>query len=200
MPTLSSTGFFERSRLELLEIRDEIIDLATDRDIYWKVQHEVIQSNAKLMTARSPFFDMLNDAYAHAAAMRVRRLVDKNNRTISLRRLLENLRKYADLLEGKITESELASDISELSRATSNIKDYVDQFIAHHDRTPEASAPIYRDLNSAIDLLIQIFKKYYRVLSGSDIDVTVHYLENPLHIFQFSWIAGRVDSAVARCV
>jgi len=200
MPTLSSTSFLERSRLELLEIRDEIIDLATDRDIYWKVQHDVIQSNAKLMTVRSPFFDMLNDAYAHAAAMRVRRLVDKNNRTISLRRLLEDLRKYADLLKGKITDSELAIDISELSRATSKIKDYVDQFIAHHDRTPEASAPIHRDLNSAIDLLIQLFKKYYRVLAGSDIDVTIHYLENPLHIFQFSWIAGKVDSAVARCV
>jgi hypothetical protein len=197
MATLSSENFLERASLELLEIRDEIIDLAADRSTYWKVQHEVIQRNAKLLTTRSPFFDMLNDAYAHAAAMRVRRLVDKDNRTISLRKLLQDLMEYPDLLSGKITESELESDIAELSRGTSKIKDYVDQFIAHHDRTPDTSAPIHRELNTAIDVLIRLFKKYYAVLKGSDIEVTVSYLEDPLRIFQFPWIERKVETAVA---
>jgi hypothetical protein len=197
MATLSSGSFLERSLLELHEIRDEIIDLATDRNTYWTVQHEVIQRNARLVTMRSPFFDMLNDAYAHAAAMRVRRLVDKDNRTISLRRLLEDLREYPDLLNGRIAESELVGDIEELSRGTSKIKDYVDQFIAHHDRTPDASAPIHRELNAAIDVLLRLFKKYYGVLEGSDTEVTVSYLEDPLRIFQFPWIERKVETAVA---
>jgi hypothetical protein len=188
MPTLSSKGFLERALHELREIRNEVIDLATDYDVYWKVQREVIQRNPRLLTIRSAFFDMLNDAYAHSAAMRVRRIVDKDNRTISLRGLLKELSKYPDLLKGRVSEVELAADSDELDRATSKVKDYVDQFIAHHDRSPVATAPIHRELNAAIELLIRLLRKYYGVLAGSDIDVVVSYLEDPLTIFRFAWI------------
>ena len=84
---------------------------------------------------------MLNDAYAHSAAMRIRRLVDEDNRTISLRRLLEDLSKYPDLLRGQVSEAELAEDSYKLDRATTKVKGYVDQFIAHHDGSPVATAP-----------------------------------------------------------
>jgi hypothetical protein len=188
MSTLNSKSFLERALPELREIRDEVVDLATDRDIYWKVQHEVIQRNSRLLMIRSAFFDMLNDAYSHSAAMRVRRLVDKDNRTISLRRLLEQLREYPDLLAGRVTEVELAADGAELDRATARVKDYVDQFIAHHDRSPIAGIPIHHELNAAIDLLVRLLRKYYGVLAGSDVDVVVHYLEDPLTIFRFAWI------------
>jgi len=188
MGTLSSNNFLERALLELREIRNEVIDLATDYDIYWKVQRDVIQRNPRLLTIRSAFFDMLNDAYAHSAAMRVRRLVDKDNRTISLRSLLKELSKYPDSLGGRISEVELAADTEELDQATSKVKDYVDQFIAHHDRSPVATAPIHRELNVAIELIIRLLRKYYGVLGGSDIDVVVSYLEDPLTIFRFAWI------------
>lgn len=161
MLTLSSKGFHERALHELREIRNEVIALATDRDIYWKVQHEVIHRNPRLAASRSAFFDMLNDAYAHSAAMRVRRLVDKNSRTISLRVLLEQLRNYPDLLDGRITEAELTADVAELDRATVGVKNYVDQFIAHNDRSPVAEVPIHRELNAATELLIRLLRKYY---------------------------------------
>ena len=188
MTALSSKNFLERALHELCEIRNEVIDLATDYDIYWKVQRDVIQRNPRLLMIRSAFFDMVNDAYAHSAAMRVRRLVDKDNRTISLRGLLNDLSKYPELLKGRVSEVELAADSKELDQATSKVKDYVDQFIAHHDRSPVATAPIHRELNAAIELLIRLLKKYYGVLAGSDIDVVVSYLEDPLTIFRFAWI------------
>jgi hypothetical protein len=190
MTALSSKNLLERALVELREIRNEIIDLATDYDIYWKVQREMIQRNPRLLTIRSAFFDMLNDAYAHSAAMRVRRLVDKDNRTISLRGLLKELSKYPDLSKG-VSADELAADINELDQGTSKVKDYVDQFIAHHDRLPVATAPIHRELNAAIELLIRLLRKYYGVLAGSDIDVVVSYLEDPLTIFQFAWIDAK---------
>ena len=190
MIALSSKNFVERALVELREIRNEIIDLATDYDIYWKVQREVIQRNPRLLTIRSAFFDMLNDAYAHSAAMRVRRLVDKDNRTISLRGLLK-LSKYPDLLKGRVSADELAADSDELEQGTSKVTDYVDQFIAHHDRSPVATAPIHRELNAAIELLIRLLRKYYAVLAGSDIDVVVSYLEDPLTIFRFAWIDAK---------
>lgn len=188
MTALNSKNFLERALHELREIRNEVIDLATDYDIYWKVQRDVIQRNPRLLMIRSAFFDMVNDAYAHSAAMRVRRLVDKDNRTISLRGLLNDLSKYPELLKGRVSEVELAADSKELDQATSKVKDYVDQFIAHHDRSPVATAPIHRELNAAIELLIRLLKKYYGVLAGSDIDVVVSYLEDPLTIFRFVWI------------
>ena len=188
MTALSSKNFLERALHELREIRNEVIDLATDYDIYWKVQRDVIQRNPRLLMIRSAFFDMVNDAYAHSAAMRVRRLVDKDNRTISLRGLLNDLSKYPELLKGRVSEVELAADSKELDQATSKVKDYVDQFVAHHDRSPVATAPIHRELNAAIELLIRLLKKYYGVLAGSDIDVVVSYLEDPLTIFRFAWI------------
>jgi hypothetical protein len=58
----SSSHFRVRAEEEMKEIQNEILDLATDRDIYWKVQREVIQRNHRLLRIRSPFFDMINDA------------------------------------------------------------------------------------------------------------------------------------------
>lgn len=188
MPTLNDEEFREHALNELREIRHEVIDMATDHDIYWKVQREVIQRNPRLLMIHSAFLDMLNGSYSHSAAMRVRRLVDRNNRTISLRGLLEELRKYPDLLNGQITDAELAADGDELDRATSKVRGYVDQFIAHHDRLPVAAVPIHGELNAAIELLIRLLRKYYGSLAGSDVDVVVGYLEDPLAIFRFAWI------------
>ena len=136
---------------------------------------------------------MLNDAYAHSTATRVRRLIDRNNRTISVRRLLKDLGKYPDVLPEIIGKDELVRDIELLDRATSKIKGYVDQFVAHHDRKPTSEAPIYRELNGAIDLLIQLFKKYYGAIAGADFDPIVSYLEEPLSIFRFSWFEKRSE-------
>jgi len=183
--------FRELALVELREVRSEIVALATDRDIYWKVQHEVIHRNRRLLTVHSPYFDMLNDAYAHATAARVRRLVDKDKRTISLLRLLRQLVRYPDLFNETMSTEEVVQDADDLERATSKITDYVDQFVAHHDRTPVADAPIYRELDAVIDLLIAVFRKYYGVLAGADIDVVVSYLEEPLAIFRFAWIEAK---------
>lgn len=184
----SSSHFRIQASQELIEIRNEILDLATDRDVYWKVQRDVIQQNTRLLMMRSPFFDMLNDAYAHATAARVRRLVDRDYRAISLRRLIEALRDYPDLLAGRMALADLEEDLAQLDKTCENVKGYVDQFVAHHDRNSSANVPTHRELNEAVDALIKTFRKYYAVINDSDIDVVVSYLEEPLSIFRFPWI------------
>jgi hypothetical protein len=188
---ISSSNFRARASAELAEIRNEILDLATDRDVYWKVQREVIQRNARLLSVRSAFFDMVNDSYAHATASRVRRLIDRNNRVISLRRMIEALGDYPDLLIGKLSVENLKDDLVRLDRTCEKVKGYVDQFVAHHDRNSSASVPTHRDLNEAVDALIDIFRKYYAVINGADIDVVVSYLDEPLSIFRFPWIESK---------
>lgn len=188
-----SKDFREDAIRELREIRDEVVDLATDRDIYWRFEREVVQRNRRLLTIRSAFLEMLRGTYVDSATMRVRRLIDKDQRTISLRRLLVQLARYPDLIEGKLGVEALNRDAAELDSVGDKIKNYVDQHVAHHDRMQTALVPTHRDLNDAIDTVIRLLKKYYGVLAGGDIDVIVSYLEEPLAVFHFPWIEPDAD-------
>ena len=134
---------------------------------------------------RSAFFDMMNDAYVHAAASRVRRLVDHDHRTISLTRFLNTLTTCPDL----VSADQLRKDLEELNVTCGKVKAFVDQFVAHHDRNRSSTVLIHRELNEAIESVVCIFKKYYRLLNHSDLDVVVSYLEEPLSIFRFSWLS-----------
>ena len=193
-PKLSSANFRERALQELAAIRDEVLDLATDRDIYWKVEREVIQCNPRILSIRSAYLDMVRGSYADSVSSRVRRLIDEDGRTISLRKLLVELRGYPDLFSREGSSEELERDIEELHRTTRKIKDFVDQHVAHHQRNPVATVPTHRELNESIDTLIAVLRKYYAILAGSDLSVVVEYLEGPLAIFQFPWIDPKVHS------
>jgi hypothetical protein len=61
---------------------------------------------------------------------------------------------------------DLEKDLAQLDRTCEKVKDYVDQFVAHHDRSSSATVPSHRELNEAVDLLIETFRKYYAV--GND--------------------------------
>ena len=82
----------------------------------------------------------------------------------------------------------LKEDLAKLDRTCERVKGYVDQFVAHHDRTSSASVPTHRELNEAVDALVETFRKYYAIVNDADIEVVVGYLEEPLSIFRFPWI------------
>ena len=168
--------------------------MATDRDIYWKVEREVIQRNPRLLSIRSAYLEMVRGSYADAVSSRVRRLIDGDSRTVSLRKLLVELKGYPELFRDPLASKELESDIEELDRTTLKIKVFVDQHVAHHQRKPVAVAPTHGELNAAIDTLIAVLRKYYAILAGSDLSVVVGYLEEPLAIFRFPWTEPRVHS------
>lgn len=188
----------ENSRMlaaqELNEIKNEIIALATDQELYRRVQHEVIQKNRRLLTMRSPFFEILKEGYAHATASRIRRLVDRDHRTVSLRKLVEQLSKYPALYEERASSGDLEDLLSQMDTTCKRIKDYVDQYVAHHDRNSSADIPTHRELNEAIDNLISIYRKCYAIVNNTDIDVVVHFGEDPLSIFRFAWLEAPESS------
>lgn len=183
---MSDEQFLQTVDDDLRELKGEFLDLVDDHDIYWKVQG-LIQSNARLMTARSCFFDMMNDSFGYWAAIRVRRIVDANPKTISLVRLLNDLASRPSVLDGKTTEDEVRKDILALQEETKKIKSYVDQCVAHHDRKPTAAIPLNKELTHAIEMLKSMFKKYYGILRITDIDLHTSHLEDPLAIFDYAW-------------
>ena len=185
--------FRERARSELREIRNQVLSLARDRDIYWKVEREVIERNPQLHGVRNAFLDMVRAAYADAMAARVLRLLDADNTDLSLRRVLTELEEFPHLLHDKVSKREFADDRAELDRAAAGLKQVLNPHFAHHERTLSALASTNRELDQAIDAIISTLKTYYWIVADATPDFEVSYPEEPLAIFQFQAGVGELD-------
>ncbi len=186
--------FRERARSELREIRNQVLSLARDRDIYWKLERDVIERNPELHGVRNAFLDMVRAAYADAMATRVLRLLDADNTDLSLRRVLTQLEEYPHLLHDKVSKREFADDRAELDRAAANLKQVLNPHFGHHERTLSALASTHRELDQAIDAIISTLKTYYWIVADAYLDFEVSYPEDPLAIFQFPWIKPELVS------
>ena len=184
---LSEKQFRERAKTELRQIANQVLSVATDRDVYWRLEREIIQPNPQLRNARSALLDMLRGAYADAAAARVLRLLDGQDSAISLPRVLAQLASYPQLLHDRITERECAADQAALQQAAENLKQVSEPHFAHHERTLSALAATHRALDAAIDLTVSTVKTYYWIVADSYLDLDVKHAEDPMAIFSSAW-------------
>jgi len=184
---LSEKQFRERTKVELREIGKQVASLATDRDIYRKLESEVIRKNPRLRGARSPFLDMVRGAYTDAMAIRVARLTDADNIIgLTLPRVLAQIGEYPQLLHDKVGEREFANDCAALERAGEALREVWDPHFSHP--TPSALAATHRALDKALDLMISTLKTYYWVVAEGHLDLEPKYAEDALAIFRFAWI------------
>ena len=185
---LSEKQFRERIKVELREIGKQVASLAADRDIYRKLETEVIQKNPRLQSSRSAFFHMVRGAYTDAMAVRVLRLLDAETPGLSLRRVLAQIGEYPELLHDKVGEREFANDSAALDRAVADLSAVMDPHFAYHERTPSALASTHRALDGALDTMISTLKTYYWVVAEGHLDLEPTYAEDPLAIFRFEWV------------
>ena len=185
---LSEKQFRERTKVELREIGKQVASLAADRDIYRKLETEVIAKNPQLQDSRSPFLHMLRGAYTDAMAVRVLRMLDSESAGLSLRRVLAQIGEYPELLHDKVGDREFAGDSTALERVAANLKAAIDPHFAHHERTPSALASPHRALDEALDTMISTVKTYYWVVAEGHLDLEPRYAEDPLEVFRFAWI------------
>jgi len=184
---LSERQFRERARAELQQIGEQLKALAADRDIYHKLEREVVERNPQLKDGRSAFLDMLRGCYVDAMTTRVLRLLQPAEADVSLPRVLEQMSKYPDLLHGKLTQREFANDRTALQEAVVQVKRAAVPRAKHHERTLAALASAQRELNAALDLMLSTVKTYYWIVSEAYIDLDVSHCEDPMAIFQFAW-------------
>jgi hypothetical protein len=184
---LSEKQFRERARTELRQIGEQLRVLATDRDVYWKLEREVVERNQQLKNGRSAFLDMVRGCYVDAMAARILRLLQPNDADVSLPRILEQLAASPDLLEGKLTQREFADDRGALQHTVINVKRVALPRAGHHERTLSALASAHRELDAALDLLLATVKTYYWIITASYIDLDVSHAEDPMSIFQAAW-------------
>jgi len=189
---LSEKQFRERARTELRQIGEQLRALATDRDVYWKLEREIVEPNPQLKHGRSAFLDMLRGCYVEAMTARVLRLLQPDDEDASLPRILEHLRAYPDLLHERLSQREFADDRSALQKAVIHIQRAAVPRAGHHERTLSALATAHRELDAALDLMIAQVKNYYWIITDSYIDLEVSHAGDPLSIFQFAWAAPLV--------
>ena len=185
---LSEKQFRERAKVELREIGKQVASLATDRDLYRKLEHDVIAQNSRLHGARHPFIDMVRGAYSDAMAVRVLRLLDAGSSGLSLRRVQTQIAEYPQLLHDKVGDREFANDTAALDRVAAKLKAVMDAHFSHHERRPSAMASKHRVLDEAIDAMISTLKTYYWVVAEAHLELEPSYAEDPLAIFEFAWM------------
>jgi hypothetical protein len=189
---LSEKQFRERAKTELRQIGNEVLGLATDRDVYWKLESEIIQPNPQLRDAHHAFLDLLRGNYCEAMTARALRLLNSEDSGTCLARVLTQIAEYPELLQDRVTEREFADDRAALEQAADNLKRIDGPRIAHHERTLSALAGTHRELDAAIDLLTLTAKTYYWIVADSYLDLEVKYQGDPLEIFRMAWATATV--------
>ena len=185
---LSEKQFRERTKVELREIGKQVASLATDRDLYRKLERDVIAQNSRLQDSRSPFLAMVRGDYADAMTVRVLRLLEAESRGLSLRCVLAQIGEYPQLRHDKVGDREFVNDCAVLERAGENLREVWDPSFSPRERTPSALAAIHRALDEAIDAMIATLKTYYWVVAEGHLDLEPSYAEDALAIFRFAWI------------
>jgi hypothetical protein len=180
---LNEKQFRERAARELREIGNQVSGLVTDREIYRRTEGEILQTNPELAGNGNAFAEMFRGAYADAMTMRLRRLL-ATEASLSLRRVIDQLVDYSDLLHQKVNIRELADDSGELETMATYLKEQVEPHFLPCERTPGALAPTLRDLDRALDLVIGLLKKYYWVVSDGYLDLEVKLSGDPLAVFR----------------
>ena len=183
---LSEKQFRERAKTELRQIADQLLGLATDRDVYWKFEREIVDNNPQLKETRSAFLDMVRAAYADAMAARVLRLLDGDG-GLSLPQILSALAQHEHIMRDKLSEREFSDDRAALQQSFAKLQRAMVPHTAHHERTPSALASLHKEVNNALDLMIETVKTYYWIVADGHLQLDVRYAEYPLSIFEFAW-------------
>ena len=167
---LSEKQFGERASRELREIGNQVQGMITDRELYSRLEAEVLQSTPELGGNGNAFPGMVRGAYADATTMRLRRLLATES-SLSLRRVIDQLIHYPDLLHQKVNTREMADDAAELDKMAAYLKEQIEPHFLPRERTPGALAPTLSDLGRALDLVSGLLKKYYWVVCEGHLDL-----------------------------
>jgi hypothetical protein len=177
----------------LKDIDADLTDVAMARMV-WRKMNEIVGKHPSMPD--SLLFDVQARNYAAAQTVAVRRQVDKNQRSVTMWRLLDEVHasphvlsrdRYVGMFDwgmqhlgdqqfddwaGKgaahIDPAMVETDIDALVTATDAIRHYVNKHIAHLDeRRARVVLPTFTDLDAAIDMLFELFRKYGVILTGS---------------------------------
>ena len=85
-------------------------------------------------------------------------------------------------------------DSADLVAASEVVVRYVDQYLAHADGKPRGDLRTYADLDTAVDLMGDLFRRYANLLTaGSYVTLVPVLQEDWLAIFRQPWIPTALE-------
>lgn len=180
---LNEKQFRERAARELRVIGNQVLGMATDREVFRGIEDEISLPDSELATNGNAFAEVFRGAYVDAMTMRLRRLLAPEA-SLSLRRTIVQLGEHPNLLHQRVNARELADDAAEIDAMAVYLKEQVEPHFLPRERTPGALASTLRDLDRALDLMIALLQRYYWVLCDGYLNLDVKFYGDPLEIFR----------------
>ena len=200
---------YNRLNSELGQIKTEVQNLLVDQHIFYEVQ-SIIKSNSNIQKPNT-FNRWMAKSYATSMSVAVRRLVDGDRQSVSLVRLLQDLKKgpecvsreaykrrlfnfdtpleYLDSDYSKILgpeaqypdPSKIDDEIRKLKVGTESLKKYVDKNVAHTAKLRQKQIPKFQELDDAIELLEAATRRWLHLFRGAV------YPSGLLPTWQYDW-------------
>jgi len=206
---------YKRWKRWLKQIQEDITNLSVHRHIYNEVA-KIIKENPRLQVASS-FYDWMRIAYIYEMSIRVRRLVDRDRRSVSFVRLMEEIEQcpgvisrrrfvqlYSQVLRyvadrdferfakpgaSHVNPAAIHRDKRALIKAAGRLRLFVNRHIAHRSRRPLRRLPTFAELDVCINLLEQLLKKYVLMLEATGlIEVLPVWQYDWKQVFRIPWI------------
>lgn len=188
-------------------VYDEIVEMALDRHVYREVQ-AMIASNTNLQVP-SVFYDWMNRAYVADMAVAIRRQTDRDSRSISLLRLIQDVGDHPEVISRRryvrfygsgrlrtlghrsferfakkgadqINPAVIRKHERELLAAERKLRRFVNKHVAHRSRCPMRHLPTYGDLDTCLDLLERLLKDYKLLIDAAG-------LSRVVPVIQYDW-------------
>jgi hypothetical protein len=201
---------YRRWRRWLARIRAEITRLAIDRHIYKEVL-AIVRANPAVREAPGDFLAWMRRLYIESTTITLRRLVDRDKRTISFVRLMSEIADHPEVLSRDrfvrlypphlrervahhdfnrfcrpgamhVGRSIINGHQRRLGQAQRRLRNYVNRHVAHADRRPMRWPPTFEELDVFLDLLEELLTEYVLLLEGKS-------LSDILPVPQYDWKA-----------
>jgi hypothetical protein len=206
-----------RPWLSLLKSIDDEVTALLRHQATWESFRKAVV-NSKVATA-NPYFPMwVSELYSATVAIGIRRMVDDDDRTGSLVQLLQKMQAapekltrewfiggvelplaqdldqtftiYGDPRQTGFFDPAVArEDLEKLRAISGRVRKYVNQHVAHAQRTRSADIPTYGDVHAVLDHLLELVHKYTLLLRHSDRVQGAPIIQEPwMRIFTQAWI------------
>lgn len=156
----------------------------------WLTLGDIIRGNSDIEP--SYLFGYMSNVYGSSQAVAVRRLADERADVVSLAVLIKDMKRNArDITADWWTSLNPAaeardfrrfaatgtncfdvaiasSDLARLRAAVAQVKQYVDQHVAHRDRNRTKDVPTFADIHAAVDVVGDVFRTYHTLLTTAE--------------------------------
>jgi len=214
---MDDRGLVLRWRNLIRNVYDELLGLNQERQVMAEALC-VMNANPRLLAhpIRSYFLDSVRRWYGLAMAIAVRRQLDPDRRSASLRVLLRELEVRSDAYrvetlrqfspratddairtlglavkreDGWIDVEKVRADLALLDELDRQVGDYVDRHVAHTNFSPERNVdgPLYSDLEDSFRELERLTSRYYTLFYGGSYTLQVGMSHEWIDGFEFPW-------------